>query len=191
MDLRLQTILQAAKRTGEAVKRRTKLILQKMLIYSVLLFCLFILQTTPGFLELFGIKPLLVLPLVVSISMLEGELTGGLFGLAAGLLCDSTSVMLFGINSILYMVACVMIGLLVIYYMQPSVWNSVLFAGITLLVRELFEYFFYYVMWGYEGYYLVFAQRMLPMILYTLAVTAPIYWSVKKIFEFYHKRIND
>ena len=80
--------------------RETKLRIQKMSIYGLTLLLLYILQTTPGFLTFWGIKPLLVLPLAVSIAMMEGELVGGLFGLAAGILCDTSGITIFGINSL-------------------------------------------------------------------------------------------
>lgn len=162
-----------------------------MTIYGGAMLLLYILQTTPGFLELGGVKPLLVLPWAVSIAMMEGELVGGLFGLAAGLLCDVSGIMLFGINSTLYMAACVTVGLLVIYYMQPSLANSLLFTGAILLVRELFEFFFYYVMWGYEGSSQVFWGQMIPMFLLTLVVTPLFYWLVRRVYSVYRRKIND
>ena len=171
--------------------RETKLRIQKMTMYAVLLLLFYVLQTTPGFLTFWDCKPLLVLPLVVSIAMMEGELVGGLFGLAAGVLCDTSGITIFGINSLLYMVACVAIGLLVIYYMQPSRLNSLIFTGTVLVLRQLFEYFFYYVMWGYEDISIILLRHMLPVVLLTLMVTPLMYWIVQKIHSYYRRKIND
>lgn len=170
--------------------RETKLRIQKMSLYALLLLLLYILQTTPGFLSFWGIKPLLVLPFVLAIAMLEGELVGGLFGLLAGLLCDTGGMTIFGINSLLYMIAGVSIGLLVIYYMQLSRTNSLIFTGTVLLLRELFEYFFYYVMWDYDHISIVWFRYMLPMMVLTLLLTPPLFELVKQIHGFYQKKNN-
>ncbi len=171
--------------------RETKLRIQKMSIYGIALLILYVLQTTPGFLTFWGAKPLLVLPLVISISMMEGELVGGLFGLAAGILCDTSGITIFGINSLIYMVACVGIGLLVIYYMQPSRLNSLIFTGLVLVFRQLFEFFFYYVMWGYEDISIILLRHMIPMILLTLLTTPLMYHFVRRVHGYYHRKLSD
>jgi len=162
-----------------------------MSIYALFLLLLYVLQTTPGFLTFWGAKPLLVLPLVVSIAMLEGELVGGLFGLAAGILCDTSAITIFGINSLIYMSACVGIGLLVIYYMQPSRMNSLIFTAIVLIFRQLFEYFFYYVMWDYEDISIILLRHMLPVVLLTLLTTPLMFWIVQKVHGFYRRKLSD
>jgi len=171
--------------------RETRLRVQKMSIYALFLLLLYVLQTTPGFLTFWGAKPLLVLPLVVSIAMLEGELVGGLFGLAAGILCDTSAITIFGINSLIYMSACVGIGLLVIYYMQPSRMNSLIFTAIVLIFRQLFEYFFYYVMWDYEDISIILLRHMLPVVLLTLLTTPLMFWIVQKVHGFYRRKLSD
>ena len=171
--------------------RETKLRLQKMSIYALFLLLLYVLQSTPGFLEFWGVKPLLVLPLVVSIAMVEGELVGGLFGLAAGILCDSSAITIFGINSLIYMTACVAIGLLVIYYMQPSRLNSLIFTAIVLTCRQLFEFFFYYVMWSYENISIILLRHMLPVVLLTLLTTPLMFWLVQNVHGYYRRKLHD
>ncbi len=171
--------------------RETKLRIRKMSIYGVMLLLLYVLQTTPGFLTFWGVKPLLVLPLVVAIAMMEGELVGGLFGLAAGILCDTSAITIFGINSLIYMSACVMIGLLVIYYMQPSRTNCLIFTGAVLLFRQLFEFFFYYVMWDYEDISVIFLKHMLPVVALTLFFVLPLYEFVRIVHGYFRRKLND
>lgn len=172
------------------VNRRTKILIQKYSLYGFILFVLYLLQNTPGLFAIGQIKPVLVLPFIVCIAMLEGELVGGLLGVAAGLLCDCGSSLIFGVNSLIFMVACVAVGLLVIYYMQPSLINSLLFTGALGLARQLFEYFFYYLMWGYPNASLVLVKGMLPTVLYTLAVTPLFFWGVQKLYGWYKHRLD-
>ncbi len=171
--------------------RETKLRIQKLLIYGSVLLLLYVLQCTPGFLSFWGAKPLLVLPWVVAIAMMEGELVGGLFGLGAGILCDTAAITIFGINSLIYMSACMLVGLLVIYYMQPSRSNCLIFTGVVLLFRQLFEYFFYYVMWDYEDSSIILFRHMLPVLLLTLLFVLPAYEMVRVVHEHYRRRLHE
>ena len=46
----------------------------KYMVYAVGLLVLFLLQTTPSFLQVLGVKPQLIVPAVVVIAMYEGEI---------------------------------------------------------------------------------------------------------------------
>ena len=72
----------------------TKYFLRKVLkfsVYALIVFSAYIIQTTPGLFDFYGIKPILVLPACICIAVFEGEFAGGLFGFFFGLFCDSTS----------------------------------------------------------------------------------------------------
>lgn len=173
------------------MNKRGRILIQKTIVYILILIGLYIIQTDPHLLYIEDIKPILVLPYAVCVAMMDGELWGGLFGLGAGILCDTSTQILFGFNSLIYMILCVAIGLLVIYFMQPSLANSLLFVSITLSVRLLSEYFFYYVMWDRENSHLILTDKMLPLLLYTFAITPIIYWFTKKLHMHYQKKLED
>lgn len=63
---------------------KAKVYAVKYCSYVLILLALYVLQTTPGFLSVFGIKPNLVIPAVVCIAMVEGEFVGGLLGALGG-----------------------------------------------------------------------------------------------------------
>ena len=82
----------------------TKLLRRKILkfsAYALVVFFAYIIQTTPGLFDFFGINPILVLPACICIAVYEGEFAGGLFGFFFGLFCDSTSETVFGFNALL------------------------------------------------------------------------------------------
>lgn len=133
---------------------------------------------------------MLVLPFAVCIAMFDSQLAGGLFGLLAGILCDTSSNVLFGFQSILYLLICTAVGLLVVYFMQPSVTNSLIFVGCGFAGRLLLEYFFYYAMWGYDNAYLILLQRMLPNLLYTLALTPLWFLLVRRLHRFFQEKLE-
>ena len=70
----------------------------KWLLYIFSLFLAFILQTTVGFFQVFGVKPIFILPVMVYISMFEGELAGAVIGIVGGLFWDTAADKLLGFN---------------------------------------------------------------------------------------------
>ena len=76
------------------------------------------------------------------------------------------------------------------YMESQNLINSLLFTGARALARQLFEYFFYYLMWGYPNASLVLVKGMLPTVLYTLAVTPLFFWGVQKLYGWYKHRLD-
>ena len=88
------------------MNKRAKIMVVKYVTYSLLMLVLYVLQSTPQLFSIAGIKPVLVFPFAVAVAMFDKQLAGGLFGLFAGILCDTSSNVLFGFQSILYLVIC-------------------------------------------------------------------------------------
>ena len=161
---------------------RTKVLLTaKYAGYGLLLLILYVLQTTPGLFELFGAKPMLVVPAAMAIAMHEGEFAGGLYGAFAGLLCDMSGSMLFGFNGLFIALFCIAGGLLVIYLMHCNVWNATFYVTLAMLARGGVEFLFGYGMWGYADVWRVFAYRTLPVAVYTSLITPLLFWVIRKI----------
>lgn len=166
------------------------LIFFKYFTYVLLLLLLYVLQTTPRLFSIADVKPNLLIPAAVCISMYEGEFTGGILGALAGLLCDLGSFTIFGFNGILVLAGCVAVGLLTIYLMQLKIVNALLLGGGVLLVRGLVEYFFYFQMWGYEGAWRVLVFSTLPTVAYSTAAIVPMYFLVRRLKNAYDSRIR-
>lgn len=172
------------------MSRTKKLLMLKYTLYTLLILLLYIVQTTPGLFAIAGIKPLLVVPPALAIAMYEKELAGGLYGALAGILCDASSSSLFGFNGFFIALFCMAAGLLVTYLLHRNLLNCLFFTGATLLVRGSVEFLFAYGMWGHESVWKLFAFYTLPALLYTLAVTAPIYWLVRYMYRRFEEAIH-
>lgn len=157
------------------MNNRPKIYAAKYTIYALIMLALCVLQSTPGFLSVFGVKPNLVIPVAVAVAVCEGEFVGGLFGALAGVLCDYGAPSLFGFNGIILLVCCVAAGLLTIYLLRPTVVNFLILLAGTLLSRGLLDYLLNYHMWGYEGVVLVLTRTILPGAAYTLLLS-PLAW---------------
>ncbi len=148
----------------------------KHLCYAVSMLVLFTLQTTPGLFELWGVKPILVVPFAVCIAALEGEFIGGLYGALAGLLCDLAGSWVFGFHAILCLCCNVAVGLAAIYLVRRSLGSVMLLSLGVLLLTQLLGYFFHYAIWGYEGVSLILWRHTLPVIAYSVLATLPLYY---------------
>lgn len=153
----------------------------KWALYTLILFFAFILQTTPRFLELFGVKPVLVLPVMLFIAMFEGEWAGGVFGVVGGLFWDTAADRLLGFNAVLMLVICVITGLLVMYLIRANIWNSLLTVLSASLLQGLIDYFFYYLIWDYDFSHIVLLKQILPTTFYTTLISPLFFFLIRKI----------
>ncbi len=153
----------------------------KWALYALILFLAFILQTTPYFLEIFGVKPILLLPVMLFIAMFEGEWAGGVFGVVGGLLWDTAADRLLGFHAILMLIICVVAGLLVMYLIRANLWNALIIILSASLLQGLVDYFFYYLIWDYDFSYLILLKQTLPTVAYTTIISPLFFWLIRRI----------
>ncbi len=153
------------------MNNRPKIRAAKYTIYCLFMLALYILQTTPGFLSVFGIKPNLVLPVAMAVAVCEGEFPGGIFGAVAGILCDFSAVSLFGFQGAILLACCTAAGLLTVYWLRPTIINFILLLAAALFIHGMLIYLLSFYMWGYEDVILVLTRRILPSIAYTLLLS--------------------
>lgn len=173
------------------MKNKAGLRARKHITYIVSIVLLYVLQSTPGLFEVYGIQPDFVIPVAVCIAICEGELTGGLYGAFAGVLCDLGAATLFGFNGMTLLVCCTAVGLATAYLLRTNLMSYVMLLFATLAVRGLLDYLLSYVMWGYEDVWMVLVYNILPSILYSAAVSPLFYWLFTHIFRSFEKRLDD
>lgn len=159
---------------------RNKRILKWIVLGFFMLF-LFTLQSTPSFLEIMDVKPVLLLPLAVCIAMFEGEWAGGFAAMACGLLWDMSGESPFGSYGILCLTIGVTVGLLLKFLLRNEWFNCVALVFIASLIVFSLEFLFTYAIQGYDRFGQVFLTKHLPMIAYTTALSPVIYYIVKLI----------
>ncbi|HIT07954.1 MAG TPA: hypothetical protein IAB55_02570 [Candidatus Merdivicinus faecavium] len=152
----------------------------KWVCYSLLLLLCFGLQSSPALLRIGDIKPVLIIPAAISVALFENEAGSGGFGLAAGLLWDLSAGKLFGFYGMVLMICCVCVSLLSMYFVKVNVTNSLLMTAASGFICTLWNFVFYYLIWGYEGVGQCLL-RLLLVLLYTVAATAPVYYLTRLI----------
>ena len=153
----------------------------KWVALSLLMLFSFTLQSTPSFLEINDVKPILLLPLAIAIPMFEAEWAGGFAALACGLLWDMAGESPFGSYGFLCLVAGVTTGLLLRFLLRNEWFNFVFLVFIASVVTFSAEFLFTYAIQGYEQFGQVYLQKHLPMIAYTTVISPILYFTVKLI----------
>ncbi len=140
----------------------------RYLAYTLELLVLFMLQETPGLLpEIYGARPVLVMPAAVTIAMLEEEVPAMAFGILAGLFCDFGYSGVLGFHALVLGVLCFIVSLMVQAYMQVNMVTAFLTGIWTLALTISAQWlFFYYFRFSEPNY--AFLHHYLPKYLYTL-----------------------
>lgn len=146
----------------------------KFSVYAIIIYALYILQSTPGFLEIGGTAPILVLPACVCLAVYEGEFAAGIFGFFAGLLCDCAAETVFGFNALFCMALCVGAGLIFIYVLRRSVLNVMLISLFAIFARSVLEFFFTFVIYDYAGLAQFFYTVIAPQAAWTTVFSLPL-----------------
>ncbi|MEG1932314.1 MAG: rod shape-determining protein MreD [Pygmaiobacter sp.] len=162
-------------------RKRNLTIAAKHGCYLLTLFFAYVLQTVPGLFSIGGIKPVLLVPLAITIAAFEGEFVGALYGMLAGLLWEIAAGRTIGGFSILLLALCFVCGVSVALYLRRTVLNlSLLSAGCLLLLCSS-DFIFSYWLQGYSGIAGVYFLRMLPTVCYSAALTFFYFHLVRRI----------
>ncbi|MDF2987917.1 MAG: rod shape-determining protein MreD [Eubacterium sp.] len=83
----------------------------KIILYTILIFILVTTQVTfLNFIEIFGVRPNLIIILIVSIALLEGRSHGAAVGFFAGLCLDAVVGVALGYHALIGMLLGVLLG---------------------------------------------------------------------------------
>ncbi len=152
--------------------------------YGLELLLLFILQSTPRLIpEIFGGKPLLLLPAVLTIAYLEDSLPAMFFGLAGGVLLDLGYSDNIGYYSFLLTVICFALSLIFRDYMVVSFFNATAFTAVITTVLVCVYFLFFFIFAGRENSMFYFVQHYISRIIFTILCGMPLYLLNKFIYR--------
>lgn len=145
--------------------------------YSLEIIIFYILQQTPNFIPaVFGIKPLLLLPILIMIALFEGEQIALCFGIFIGILLDVSFSWSLGF----YTVAMPLVGYIIGYISRNLAKNTVLTAMIISTIFVLLTYslhfLIYFVFGGYTERSYAYLRHYLPSCAYTLSTSLLFYY---------------
>lgn len=166
-------------------KRVITIIYILILLIFVFAFQLFIINSR----ELFGIKPNLILILVIVASAWYGEKIGGIFSFIIGLVTE----MLFGLNGI-FLVSYTIVGIIVGYLnTKYNKENRISLVYITIIATFIFE-FIQYIVYAlsfkiYSNMFYFFKQVVISSIL-NIVIVFIVYSLIHNLIEYFDSRLK-
>ena len=148
----------------------------RYLAYTLELLVLFMLQETPGLLpNIYGVRPVLLFPAVVTIALFEEEVPAMAFGIVGGLFCDFGLACALGFHGVVLAVLCFIISLQSRSILQVNLATALLTGlwaiALTIGAQWLFLYYFTYSMPEYA-----FKHHHVPKYFYTLLFLPVLYF---------------
>ncbi len=145
--------------------------------YAIETVALFVLQETPGLIpELFGARPLLLIPVALSIAMFEEEVPALCFGLAAGLFLDFGAGGTLGFYGLLLGSVCYVVSLMAANLFRTNFLTAMLVSAVSSAVILALRWVFFFVLFGYAYPAYALTAHYLPMFVYTAAIMPLTYY---------------
>ncbi|MBR1731221.1 MAG: hypothetical protein IJ725_02165 [Ruminococcus sp.] len=137
--------------------------------------------------EIFGSKPLLLIPAAITISLLESEIPAMFFGLTAGMMLDFGYSDNIGFFTITLTLSCFFIGLIFRDYLVISFLNAVVFNAIFCSGLIILHFLFLYVFAGKGDIIYYFVNHYISRIVYTFLCGIALYF----LNKFLYKNLRD
>lgn len=161
----------------------------RYIIYLIEIYILHSLDQTPGLLpEIFGARPLLVIPALVCICLFEKKFISIAFGILVGLLFDINSSSFLGFNAVILGICGCILELMCTYFMKTNFFSSIIFTGIFSLIIMSTNFCFHYDTMSYN---FVWDFWYWPIVISTMISALPIYFLHRTISGRIRERKNE
>ena len=107
----------------------------KYVLLALCVFVLYVLQGTPGFLQIFGVRPIFIIPFCINLAMLEEDEHALIIYVIAGILMELSAGRIVGMYTIPLIIACIICTILVKFVFQPAEENNPV-GGAPLMIKE-------------------------------------------------------
>lgn len=120
-----------------------------------------------------GFCPLLLIPLATAVSMCEGDLAAGVFGVFCGLMLDiANGVTIVGFSALLLLCACPFISLLSRFLIKKTFISHLLLNAGAAVIMAVLDLAFLHWVWEGSQTGISFVKLILP------AYGGAIFWSI-------------
>ena len=150
--------------------------ISKYSIFVISVFILYIFQSTPGFLTVFGIKPVFILPFCITLSMMDESHTAGIVYLVGGLLTDLSCGRSVGTFSIQLILSCLAGIIAVKFFFKPSRRNFYLFSFVAMMAMLTVDFFFTFILGGSYASKLIYYIKNVVLVSAYSAVFSQIFY---------------
>ena len=154
-------------------------------LYYFLIFASFIIMTSGTWL-----KPLLLIPIPLCISINNNQYGAVFTGALCGFLTDIACGKLFGYNAVLISFFCIVTSVMYELYLKDKFLNFLIISAVVSFIQCWLDYKFYYQMWKYEDVGRIFRRISLRVWFYTVIASVVIYLLMKLIDRFLMPRTH-
>lgn len=153
----------------------------RWVLYFLELIVFYVLQTTPGIIPaVSGARPVLLIPVALTIAIFEGDIGGMVVGIAAGLLIDMGGSDILGFHAILLAILFFVLGSMTMQIFRTNLLVALLAALVVIPLVTVLQWVFFYILPGYGDLRYVFMSSILPKMIYTFAVT-PLFYLFNRV----------
>ncbi|MDF1494696.1 rod shape-determining protein MreD [Caproiciproducens sp. CPB-2] len=154
-----------------------KLKVLRYFAYTIEILVFYMVQETPGLVpDLFGARPVLLIPIALSIAMFEKETAAMAFGLLCGLLIDFGAGGVLGFHGLLLSVICYSVGLIAANLIQTNFLTAMITAVISTGCVVLLQWVFFYLLFSYSHAAYALTAHYIPRFFYTTAFMPVAYY---------------
>ena len=150
----------------------------KWVLFSLVLLVSYTIEVTMPFASL---QPYLTLTTAVAVSFFSEELSGVVFAAFAGMMHDLAMGSLFGFTSIWLMPCCLFVTLLVVNLIHRNILNFLWMNLTAVILVQSAELLFKYIIWRNPDIDVVLINYVLPALIATVILSAPLYLIIRQI----------
>lgn len=150
----------------------------KWVLFSLVLLVSYTIEVTMPFASW---QPYLTLTTAVAVSFFSEELSGAVFAAFAGMMHDLAMGSLFGFTSIWLMPCCLFVTLLVVNLIHRSILNFLWMNLTAVILVQSAELLFKYIIWRNPEIDVVLINYVLPALIATVILSAPLYLIIRQI----------
>lgn len=150
----------------------------KWALFSLVLLVSYTIEVTMPFASW---QPYLTLTTAVAVSFFSEELSGVVFAAFAGMMHDLAMGSLFGFTSIWLMPCCLFVTLLVVNLIHRNILNFLWMNLTAIILVQSAELLFKYIIWRNPDIDVVLINYVLPALIATVILSAPLYLIIRQI----------
>ncbi len=150
----------------------------KWVLFSLVLLVSYTIEVTMPFASW---QPYLTLTTAVAVSFFSEELSGVVFAAFAGMMHDLAMGSLFGFTSIWLMPCCLFVTLLVVNLIHRNILNFLWMNLTAVILVQSAELLFKYLIWRNHDINVVLINYVLPALIATVILSAPLYLIIRQI----------
>lgn len=150
----------------------------KWIIYVLCLIFFYILMISGSF----GVwQPFFIIPLAVSVSLHERELSSCIFAMFCGYFIDIACRFIFGFSAVWLIIICLTASLLSRNLIRVNLINFLWINTLAIMLEFFMDYLFNTFIWDIQNREMIFERTVFPSIVSTVIVSPIIFFMVKLI----------